>query len=116
MKNKLISGNNLTLQRLEDFLAERPAIQLTEAARTRMHAARRLVQQKIDLGETIYGINTGFGKLAQVKIPTEDLQHLQLNLLRSHACGVGEAIEPEIVALMLLPIALARSGGTALPT
>src|SRR5205807_2368914 len=53
-------------------------------------------------GDVVYGVNTGFGRLADVRIPREDIQALQLNLVRSHAAGVGEPLAPEIVRLALL--------------
>jgi histidine ammonia-lyase len=68
-----------------------------------LEASRARVERALASGQTIYGINTGFGKLANVRIAPRDLDRLQVNLIRSHAAGVGEALPPEIVrALMLL--------------
>ncbi|MFH1213815.1 MAG: histidine ammonia-lyase [Candidatus Neomarinimicrobiota bacterium] len=83
------------------YLQNPKAVKLSPAAIKRINAAHRVVLKAIDSGTTVYGINTGFGKLSQVRIAPEDLQTLQVNLLRSHACGVGEPIAPEIVRLML---------------
>jgi len=83
------------------FLQSTKPVKLTPSEIRNVKAARQTVLSAIESGETIYGINTGFGKLSQVKIAPEDLQNLQTNLLRSHACGVGEPIEPEIVRTML---------------
>ena len=60
------------------------------------------VQKIVDLGETVYGINTGFGYLAHVSIPRQDLQKLQVNLIRSHASGVGEPLERSVARALLL--------------
>jgi len=75
---------------------------LDGAARERIVAARATVEKGIEEGRTIYGVNTGFGKLADQSIPPDKVRELQRNLLRSHACGVGPALEDEIVALALL--------------
>ena len=58
--------------------------------------SRARVEHAIERGETIYGINTGFGKLAHVRIPTEQLEQLQVNLIRSHAAGVGDLLAPSV--------------------
>jgi histidine ammonia-lyase len=69
----------------------------------RMKASRAVVEAVVARGETAYGINTGFGKLAEVRIPPEELVALQRNLVRSHACGVGEPLpEAEVRAMLLL--------------
>ena len=52
-------------------------------------------------GEPVYGINTGFGKLASVRIPAEDTETLQRNLILSHCCGVGDPLPTEIVRLVM---------------
>jgi histidine ammonia-lyase len=64
--------------------------------------ARAGVEAAVARGETIYGVNTGFGKLAHVRIPTDSLRALQLNLIRSHASGVGEPLAAEVVRAMML--------------
>lgn len=60
------------------------------------------LQQKIQSGQTYYGINTGFGSLCNIIIPEKDIQQLQENLVCSHACGFGDVVDPEIVKIMLL--------------
>jgi histidine ammonia-lyase len=72
-------------------------------ARRALLDSRRLVDRAIGSGETIYGINTGFGKLANVRIPPDQLDQLQANLIRSHAAGMGDPLAPATVrAVMLL--------------
>jgi histidine ammonia-lyase len=79
----------------------RPLIDPT--ARDALVASRRLVEHAIASGQTIYGINTGFGKLANVRIAPDRLDALQVNLIRSHAAGIGAPLSPGVVrAVMLL--------------
>ena len=81
----------------------RPASSSTPAARDALLGSRRLVEAAIASGQTIYGINTGFGKLANVRVAPDQLDQLQANLIRSHAAGVGAlAARPVVRAVMLL--------------
>jgi histidine ammonia-lyase len=75
---------------------------LDPCALVRIRAARAVIEQAIAEDRTIYGVNTGFGKLADQRIPNDKVQQLQVNLLRSHACGVGAPLPEEEVALSLL--------------
>ena len=76
---------------------------LDPAARAELVRSRGLVEAAIASGQTIYGINTGFGKLANVRVPPNQLNQLQTNLIRSHAAGVGNPLPPPVVrAVMLL--------------
>jgi histidine ammonia-lyase len=99
-----LDGRSLTV---EDVVrvARDPAARVTvaPAARSRLHASRRSVEAAIAGGQTIYGINTGFGKLATVRVRGDQLDQLQANLIRSHAAGVGDSLPEDVVrALMLL--------------
>jgi histidine ammonia-lyase len=81
----------------------RAQVTLKPEARRALLASRRVVDRAIDSGQTIYGINTGFGKLANVRIPVGQLDQLQTNLIRSHAAGIGDPLPPPVVrAVMLL--------------
>ena len=81
----------------------RTGVALDPAALERLHASRRAVEAAIASGQTIYGINTGFGKLANVRVPADQLDELQANLIRSHAAGVGDPLPADVVrGLMLL--------------
>src|SRR5205814_6298167 len=72
-------------------------------ARARILASRKVVDDIIARDAVVYGVNTGFGKLADVRIPHAEIGVLQLNLVRSHACGIGPPLsEPEVRAMMLL--------------
>ncbi len=77
------------------------AVTLDAECRPRVQAAADLVAAIVAKGEAVYGINTGFGKLATVRIDVADLAVLQRNIVLSHAAGVGEATPPEIVRLMM---------------
>jgi histidine ammonia-lyase len=97
----VLSGNNLTLEMITNFLRSRSEVSIEEDAAKSVKAARKTVLEMINEGKVVYGINTGFGKLSQVKIPVSELESLQLNLLRSHACGVGAPVDTDIVSLMM---------------
>src|SRR5438477_5818999 len=98
-----LSGNDLTFLHLHDVALRGAEVQLTASAIERMNASRAVVERLVASGATAYGINTGFGKLASVRISTEQVRQLQVNLVRSHACGVGEPLsEPETRAIMVL--------------
>jgi len=90
----------LTLAQLEQ-LASGVACDLAPAARRAIRAGRRVVERALASGATVYGINTGFGQLAQVRVPAERLAELQLNLVRSHAAGTGAALEERVVRAVL---------------
>lgn len=97
-----IDGESLTLEQL-DLVARRGwACALAPAARRRVAAGRRVVERVIARGEAVYGLNTGFGDLASVRIPADRLAALQEKLLRSHAAGVGEPLPDAAVRGMLL--------------
>ena len=78
-------------------------VRLADDARAQMQATRRVVDAAVARGVPVYGINTGFGKLSEVTIPSDQLAALQRNLVRSHAAGVGDPLpEREVRAMMLL--------------
>jgi histidine ammonia-lyase len=98
-----IDGNGLTLSQLYEVALRGGEVKLAPEARLRMKASRAVVERLIESGAAAYGINTGFGKLANVKIPHDQIKQLQVNLVRSHACGVGAALsEAETRAMILL--------------
>jgi len=102
MKTLEINGTKLSLAEIRYFLRTNPRLSLTRKAVAAIQAARAVVMAKINRHETVYGINTGFGKLAHVSIPDDDLARLQVNLLRSHACGVGDPLPSQLVRLIRL--------------
>jgi histidine ammonia-lyase len=98
-----LTGNDLTFEQLYAAATQNAQVELAPIAIERMKASRAVVDRLVSSGATAYGINTGFGKLASVRISTEQVKQLQLNLVRSHACGVGVPLsEAESRAMMLL--------------
>jgi histidine ammonia-lyase len=94
----------LTLNDLKNFLADKDAkVSLTDATKKSITDCRNFLDQKLKNNNgPIYGINTGFGSLCNVIIPDNDLEQLQENLVKSHACGMGLEVPQEIVKLMLM--------------
>src|SRR6186713_925849 len=98
-----LDGQSLTLDDLASIAHEFAAVALTGEARERVRRARVVVEESADHDEPAYGINTGFGNFAEVRIPHASLGELQVNLLRSHAAGVGEPLPiPVVRAAMAL--------------
>jgi histidine ammonia-lyase len=78
-------------------------VEISSLVRPRIAASRKLIEQIIGRDAVVYGVNTEFGKLSDVRIPQGELRQLQLNLVRSHACGIGNPLlEAEVRAIMLL--------------
>src|SRR5277367_1695012 len=94
-------AGTLTLAQLRGIYAQPTVLRLSAPDRSRVAAASALVDKIVATGEAAYGINTGFGLLAQTRIPTDQLELLQRNLLLSHAAGVGEALPDAVVRLIL---------------
>ena len=89
------------LPTLEDIWREAAPLRLDPACRPVVEAAAARVHAAAQGAEPVYGVNTGFGKLASVRIAAADTAQLQRNLILSHCCGVGEPLEPETVRLMM---------------
>jgi histidine ammonia-lyase len=99
----LLNGSRLGLEELEAVARAGRPVALTEPARAAVARARTVVADAIERGTVVYGVTTGFGSFADVVVPRDRLRELQLNLVRSHAAGVGDPLgEPETRALMLL--------------
>ena len=92
-----LTGSALNLKQLKAILYKESAVSLDENAIERVKKSRLAVEKIVREDRTVYGINTGFGKFSDVKIDEKDTKALQLHLIRSHACGVGESF-PEIVS------------------
>jgi len=98
-----LNGQKLTLQQIVDVANGKERVALTGEARGRVEESRHVVEQIVAQKRTVYGVNTGFGKLSDVSIDPSDLRQLQLNLVRSHSCGLGDPLsEPEARAMLLL--------------
>jgi histidine ammonia-lyase len=96
-----IDGEQLTLESLYSIVFDRAEAEIDASARERMNASRAVVERLIEAGGAVYGVNTGFGKMASTRISRDEIRQLQLNLVRSHACGVGAPLGESTVRAML---------------
>jgi histidine ammonia-lyase len=98
-----INGNDLDFEELSAVVYEQRPVLLESFARESVERARAVVEDLLAGNRVAYAVNTGVGKLSDVRIAPEQIRELQLNLLRSHAVGVGEPLsEPEVRAMLLL--------------
>jgi len=98
-----LNGKALTLEQIAAVALGGEHVTIAPPARLRIAASRKVIEQIVARDAVVYGVNTGFGKLSDVRVPQDELRQLQLNLVRSHACGIGEPLsEPEVRAMMLL--------------
>lgn len=101
MKTIRLEGKPLTLRDLAHVATREVRVELGLVARERMAAARAVVESILSSGAAVYGVNTGFGKLSDVRVPSERLRELQVNLVRSHACGLGAPLSSGETRVML---------------
>jgi histidine ammonia-lyase len=116
--HRALTGNDLTIEDVWAVAVAGARAVLSDGAREQMNAARAVVDRAAHgRSEHTYGVNTGFGRFVSKSIPEELTQELQLRLLRSHACGVGDPYPPEIVraAMLLRANALAKGCSGARP-
>ena len=98
-----IGSQPLSITLIATILKSKAKLALDNSAREKIQLCRSYLDKKIgDSGKAVYGVNTGFGSLCKVKISDDDLEQLQYNLIRSHACGVGPVIPDEICKILLL--------------
>ena len=98
-----LDGDTLRLEEVALIAGDGASVEISPGARDAVGRARAVVEEILSSDRLVYGVNTGFGTLAEVRIDPHDLTRLQLNLVRSHACGVGEPLsEDEARALMVL--------------
>ena len=98
-----LKGERISLVQLAAVAFGGEAVHISPVARPRILASRKAIEQIVERDAVVYGVNTGFGKLSDVRIPHGELRQLQLNLVRSHACGIGHPLsEPEVRAMMVL--------------
>jgi histidine ammonia-lyase len=105
MKTIHLTGNDLTLEQFLLVTQHPRSVQVALAPRARVavNRSRQLIEKILKQGTAVYGVNTGFGKLSEERIPEAQIRELQLNLMRSHACGVGDPLsEVETRAMLLL--------------
>ena len=98
-----ISADHLSVERVGEIVYNNYKIELSGDARKRIERCRKYLDEKIASStEPVYGVTTGFGSLCRVSISKDQLKTLQINLIKSHACGTGERVPNEIVKIMLL--------------
>jgi histidine ammonia-lyase len=97
----VIRPGALTLEQLQAIHAGGVRLAIDDAARAQVRAAAEIVRRAAQGDAPVYGVNTGFGKLANTRIEAGELDRLQLNLIRSHSVGVGAPLAPEVVRLVL---------------
>ncbi len=107
----LLSPGHLTLDQLQQIHTQVTPLELEPACRSGIRASQALVQRAADGDAPVYGVNTGFGKLANQRISKDQLAVLQLNLIRSHSVGVGEPLSAPVVRLMLATKAASLARG-----
>lgn len=110
----MILDNKLTLENFIAVVRDGEQVSLSNLAKSRIERARAVIEDIVDGDQPVYGVNTGFGKFANVQVPRDGLEQLQLNLILSHAIGVGDPLPAEVVRGMLLlraqSLALGHSG------
>jgi len=98
-----IDGRPVSLAQLNAIAFGNEPVELSSKARDRIQRSRDIIEEILERGDVVYGVSTGFGKLADVKIEPDALRQLQLNLVRSHACGAGQPLAvPEVRAMIFL--------------
>ncbi|WFA09088.1 histidine ammonia-lyase [Tissierella sp. Yu-01] len=103
MDHILIDGNSLTLEKFIDVTRNNKIVKLTSDSIEKVNKARALVDRYVEENKVVYGLTTGFGKFSDVSITGDQTKALQRNLIISHACGVGNPLDEEIVrGIMLL--------------
>jgi len=99
--NLILTPGKVTLSEFSQIYWKNPDVTLNQKSKSSVEKAARIVEQAAVGDAPVYGINTGFGKLAGIRIPTEQTALLQLNLILSHCCGVGEPLPQNIVRLVM---------------
>src|SRR6266705_3166701 len=97
-----IDGRSLSIADVVAVARHEATVAISSPALREVGRCREVVEAAVARGDTMYGVTTGFGKLAHVRIPAGDLRRLQLNLIRSHASGVGDPLSEEAVRAMML--------------
>jgi histidine ammonia-lyase len=98
-----LAGQPLSLSEIATVAHGGVPIEVASSTHERIRESRKVIEEIVARGGVVYGVSTGFGKLAEVQIPAAELRQLQLNLVRSHACGIGRPLSiPEVRAMILL--------------
>ncbi|HCW7612443.1 TPA: histidine ammonia-lyase [Staphylococcus aureus] len=97
-----LDGETLTIEDIKSFLQQQSKIEIIDDALERVKKSRAVVERIIENEETVYGITTGFGLFSDVRIDPTQYNELQVNLIRSHACGLGEPFSKEVALVMMI--------------
>lgn len=97
-----LNGQNLSMEQLAYILYSGEKVEIAEEAKVRVVKSREAVERIVQQDKTVYGINTGFGKFSDVKIAEQEVSKLQVNLIRSHACGFGEPFSEKVAKAMMV--------------
>ncbi len=97
-----LTGSNLDLEKVKQIVTGFETVTISKESLEEVKKSRKAVEDYLDQHQVIYGINTGFGKFSDVEIEDGDLDELQLNLIHSHACGVGEPFSEQVSRAMIL--------------
>ncbi len=97
----VLDGSPLAIEQVAGIARGGLGVKLAESARPAIEKANRIVARHADDSEAIYGVNTGFGSLSRVRISADEVREVQRNLIRSHAAGVGEPLDEQVVRAML---------------
>jgi histidine ammonia-lyase len=98
----VVDGESLSIEALEAVARSDAPVSVAPAAREAVRASRERIEEILESGEPVYGVNTGFGKMVTERIDAGDITALQENLLRSHAAGVGEPLDRELVRAVVV--------------
>ncbi|MDT3424834.1 histidine ammonia-lyase [Paenibacillus forsythiae] len=106
-----LDGGSLTLEQVAQAIYSREKAEIRDGAWGRINTSRAVIDSIVKQGQKVYGVTTGFGKFSDTVIPPQDAEKLQIHLIRSHACAVGEPLPPDTVRTMLLLRANALAKG-----
>ncbi len=111
----VIDGNHLSIPDIAAVARDDAEVSIAPEAMDRMIQSRKVIDQILETNQAVYGVNTGFGKLADVRIPAHQVNELQLNLIRSHAAGVGNPFSVVVTrAIMLLRANVLAKGNSGI--
>jgi len=111
MNNYSITGKTITLEECYEIVKSEAKIVFSAEAEAKINKCRAAIEKLMADGKTVYGVNTGFGKLSNTRIKNEEAEYLQQNLVISHACGVGNPLPINVVRMIMLITATRFSRG-----
>jgi len=98
----IVDGENLKIEDVVSVARDYEKVKLSEKSVKKIEESRRVIDEIISKDRVVYGVNTGFGELANVRVSSKKLDELQRNLIRSHSCGIGENLSTDVVRAMML--------------